>query len=258
MNPFQGTANYYRRYRPPFPPEAAKWLHEQSLLRTSGKRLLDVGCGTGQVMVACAPYFEQMIGIDPDSGMLEEASDALKSVLAERRLIRLFQSRIEDYFPPEIWKASLVTFSRSFHWVEQDATLLRLADMTEPQGMVALMSDRSIGRGSTEWQRSVEQLVTEFLGAEGHPQMKPSREWGDVLAASPFSVVERAEFPVRRIWSYETILGYIYSTSRASKPHYGERAAEFEERLKAQLTNHSSNDQYLETDQWEVILGSKR
>jgi len=262
ISPFDGLAPLYRKYRPAFPSETAAYLYDLASQQTTGKNLLDVGVGTGQVMLACARHFEQMIGIDPDLGMLDEASEALKPVLAERRLIRLFQSRVEDFTPPEGWKASLVTFSRSFHWVEQDATLIRLAGMTEPNGLVALMSDRNFERCESEWCRAVMELVRRFLGEPKRLWTATNphfyREWGDVLKASPFCDVERATFPVERVWTYETILGYLYSTSTVAKHQFGDRSGEFEAELKGLLTTLSSEDCFLENDTWEVIVGRKR
>jgi SAM-dependent methyltransferase len=260
-SPFSGLAPLYRKFRPSFPAEAAQYLCEIAARHTKANHLLDVGTGTGQVMLAMAPHFEQIIGIDPDMEMLEAASDELRAVLAERRFIRLFCSRIEDFTPPEGWQASLVTFSRSFHWVEQDATLTRLAGMTEPNGLVALTSDRSLERGQQEWHEAVRDVVNRFLGQLDRPWLTTNggfrRDWGDVLRASPFSEVSRASFPVHRIWTSGSIIGYLYSTSTVARHRFGERAEEFEETLRKRLRSLSSEDRFEEEDEWEVIVGRK-
>ncbi|HMM43439.1 MAG TPA: methyltransferase domain-containing protein, partial [Thermomicrobiales bacterium] len=72
---FAGTAWYYARYRPGYPPEMIDWLVEQMALDGTG-RLLDLGCGTGQLILPLAPHVTAAIGMDPDIDMLAEAAAA--------------------------------------------------------------------------------------------------------------------------------------------------------------------------------------
>ena len=48
---YAGTAWYYARYRPEYPPSLVKVLREQFRLDGTG-RLLDLGCGPGPVAIA--------------------------------------------------------------------------------------------------------------------------------------------------------------------------------------------------------------
>ena len=79
---FDGTAGYYRQGRKPYAPALADALAEHLHLNGRG-RLLDVGCGPGTVALLFAHLFEDVIGLDPDSGMLAEAQRAA----AEERII---------------------------------------------------------------------------------------------------------------------------------------------------------------------------
>jgi tRNA/tmRNA/rRNA uracil-C5-methylase (TrmA/RlmC/RlmD family) len=40
--------------------------------------LLDLGCGTGQLALPLAKYFEEVIGMDPEPEMIVEAEAAAK------------------------------------------------------------------------------------------------------------------------------------------------------------------------------------
>jgi len=218
-----------------------------------------VGTGAGQVIEALAPYFDNLIGVDPEMEMLEVAAVQLCPLVYERKLIRLFCSRIEDFSPPEFFRPHLTVFSRSFHWVEQDSTLLKLSEFMAPQGTVALMSDRAFERGASDWQQAVMELTREFLGEPERKWLKQNphyyREWSDVLRASPFNQVEKKAFPIVRTWSYQSILGYLYSTSTASRRLFGVRADEFEARLLEVLRKLSLDDRFVEENEWEIISG---
>ena len=69
---YQGSAAYYRRGRLPYAPDLADVLAGALRLDRRG-RLLDVGCGPGVVALGLAGLFAEVVGVDPDGGMIAEA-----------------------------------------------------------------------------------------------------------------------------------------------------------------------------------------
>src|SRR4051812_22682046 len=69
---FGGSAPYYARGRLPYPDGLAEALGAALGLDGRG-RLVDVGCGPGTIALSLAHLFEDVVGLDPDAGMLEEA-----------------------------------------------------------------------------------------------------------------------------------------------------------------------------------------
>ncbi|KOX52257.1 class I SAM-dependent methyltransferase, partial [Streptomyces sp. NRRL F-6492] len=69
---FAGAAPYYGRGRLPYAPGLVDVL--AGVLGLDGRgRLLDVGCGPGTLALPLAHLFEEVVGVDPDGGMLAEA-----------------------------------------------------------------------------------------------------------------------------------------------------------------------------------------
>lgn len=67
--------------QPHFKPEnqeRVKALLKEYAKKTGGKRLLDLGCGTGFIMELAQPYFKEIIGIDITPKMLEIAEKKFK------------------------------------------------------------------------------------------------------------------------------------------------------------------------------------
>ena len=72
---YAGSAAYYARGRMPYPSGMADALTAELGLDGTG-RLLDVGCGPGTLTLLLADRFEQVVGVDADRGMIEEAARA--------------------------------------------------------------------------------------------------------------------------------------------------------------------------------------
>jgi len=70
---YEGSARYYAQGRLPYPPELAAVLRDELALDRKG-RLLDVGCGPGSLTLLLAPFFEEVVGVDSDAGMIAEAA----------------------------------------------------------------------------------------------------------------------------------------------------------------------------------------
>src|SRR5881396_1780139 len=69
---YEGSAPYYAQGRLPYPPEMAAALREELALDGTG-RLIDLGCGPGSVALLLASLFAEVVGVDPDAGMIAEA-----------------------------------------------------------------------------------------------------------------------------------------------------------------------------------------
>src|SRR5262245_37290039 len=74
---FVGTAEYYERYRVAYPQKIFDWVINEHKLDGRG-RLLDAGCGTGQVALPLSRWFDEIIAIDPEQQMLQIGARAAR------------------------------------------------------------------------------------------------------------------------------------------------------------------------------------
>lgn len=261
MREFAGTAAYYSRYRPGIPPEVADLLIREANRDAPARTLLDLGTGTGQVIEALHHAFESIIAVEPDPEMLQCAREQLRAIVHAGAQLSFFQGKAEDFAPPDGWMSSLVTISRAFHWMDQAGVLARLAGYVPATGVVAVFGDRSFWEADSPWIEVVRRVVRDFLGENrragtGHFSHH-NRPYSEIMRESPFCVVEEIRIPVRRVWNADSIIGYLFSTSFAALPLFGDRVSEFESAVRAALRAYSDDDTFVEENEFTVRLGRK-
>lgn len=261
MSEFTGVATYYRRYRPGIPRVVADRSLAEANREAPATTLLDLGTGTGQVIEALHRHFRDIIAVDPDAEMLETAEAHLRTLISGDTALRCFRCKAEDFVPPPGWSASLVTICRAFHWMDQPLLLARLAEYVPPTGVVAVFGDRSFWEANSEWKKAIRAVIQFFLGEQRRAGSgvfsHHDRPYSEILKESPFNRVEEFTVPVRRTWTFESVLGYLYSTTFASRSLFGERIDEFEAAVRAALNAYSNSGELEEENEFVIRIGRK-
>jgi SAM-dependent methyltransferase len=129
---FAGTAAHYRRGRPPYSPALADAVSVAVDLDGQA-RLLDVGCGPGVVALQLAGLFEQVVGVDSDAAMLDEAARAAGE--QHIRNVSWVRMRAED-LPGDLGRFRVIAFAQSFHWMDRPRVAAITREMLDPDGAV--------------------------------------------------------------------------------------------------------------------------
>src|ERR1700733_1282919 len=107
MGRFASTVAYYESARPPYGAAFFAAVAEQLGFDRS-QRLLDVGAGPGILSVGFAPYCREVVGVDPEPGMVEAARAGAKRA---RVAVRFIEGRFEDV-APKLGAFDIVTIGR--------------------------------------------------------------------------------------------------------------------------------------------------
>ena len=246
---FAGAAAYYDRGRLPNAPGLADAL--ENALRLDGRgRLLDVGCGPGTVTLPLARVFREVVGLDPDPGMIREA----RRLASERDVKNAswVQRRAEE-LPADLGEFAVVTFAASFHWMDRPLVAGIIREMLEPDGAVVhidnrhqdqLVVDSTLPGAPVE---RIAELRRAYLGpdlraGQGIRNSSPSDE-AAVFRAAGFTgpeliVVHDGRRIVR---SADDLVAETFSLS-SSAPHlFGQRRSQFEADLRQVLAEASPN-----------------
>lgn len=254
---FSGTAWHYARYRPGYPKALFTDLIAQFHLDGTG-RLLDLGCGTGQLTLPLAPHFTAAIGMDPEPEMLDEAAEQARTAAVSN--VTWAQGSSRD-LPGELGHFRLVTMARSFHWMDRGQVLAALADMVDHSGGLVIANDSCLVRPTTPWQHAIEDIQNRFLPTNWQtspPNLADASETHEqILARSPFRRVDRTVYEFTRAWTIEQSIGYLYSTSLPLRRLLGDSRAAFEQEVTDTLLAIDPSGQFTEPVTLEVLTATR-
>ncbi|MGW6388959.1 class I SAM-dependent methyltransferase [Streptomyces sp. NPDC055103] len=264
MSLFDAAASDYARYRPGIPADVGRLLADM-VKGVDRPVLLDLGTGTGQVPAALLPALPRIARVDlvdPDRGMLHEATTALLPLLGDRPA-GFHPVAAEDFSPPsDDYRADLVTCARAFHWMPRTAVLAKVDRVTAPSGVLAIMGDGSLWTHQSPWTTALKGLVQSYLGEDRRAGTAgvyggAGRRYEDDLADSPFSDIAEHHFPVHRIWTPDGVVGYLRSTSFARPALFGGRHGHFEAEARELLAEHAEGGDLAEDTAFTVLLARR-
>lgn len=255
---FRGTAPYYARYRPGYP-EGFYSLLARRFSFDGSQRVLDLGCGTGEIAVPVAALVGQVVGVDPDPGMLDEARrlavDAGVSID-----FRLGDSTLLSAM--ELGTFDLVTMGASFHWMDRQATLKTLDSMVTARGGVVVASGGHDPSGAPPaWSEAITRVRQKWLGPERRAgsgtYSHPVERHRDVFAGSAFPEVEEVVFQRRLDRDLESVVGLQFSLSYSSPALLGENLPAFADELRQVLMAESPSGIFTEHLRFDVLIGTR-
>jgi SAM-dependent methyltransferase len=222
---FHTAASYYLRGRPPYAAALIRRVVQFcGLDRTH--RVLDLGCGPGQLAMAFAPFVGQVIGMDPEPEMLMIARS--ESARASLPPIEFRQGSSHE-LSTDLGVFRLVAIGRAFHWMDRQDTLVGLDTIIEPRGAVVLFSDEHPKVPDNHWVEIFERLIDRYAAADVARKARRAPQWLSheaVLLDSPFPHLERLSVIERRTTPVERLVDRAMSLSSVSHGQIGARADE--------------------------------
>ncbi|MGH2902055.1 MAG: class I SAM-dependent methyltransferase [Solirubrobacteraceae bacterium] len=130
---FNGVALEYDRNRPEYPDALVEEACEVAGIG-AGDRVLEIGCGTGQLTRSLLERGLRVTAIEPGGRLIGVAGENLKGAGE----VEFVQARLEDMHPPrERYQA--VFSASAIHWVDPDVGWRKIADALAPGGTLALL-----------------------------------------------------------------------------------------------------------------------
>ena len=236
---FRGTAQYYERFRAPYPAGLIDDLARSAGADGTG-RLLDLACGTGQIAFALRGRFAETWAVDQEPDMVAAVREkaAAKAITDIRPLVSAAE-RLDA--PPDSF--DLVAVGNAFHRLPRSAVAANIARRLRPGGFAALLWGDGPWAGSEPWQQSMAATVQRWrdrLGTHdrvpaGYQEARERIPDRVMLQNAGLDVLGTRTFSARHDWTLESLAGNVYSTSVLPRSLFGELAAEFEQELDREL-----------------------
>lgn len=253
---YRGTYEYYVKYRPPIPKEVIDIIIEYFDIKPTD-RILDIGCGTGQVALAMEGRCGEMVCLDPDPEMIKWAKKATRN--CKIKLVWV-NCKAEDLgkIKGKLGLFKVATSCRAFHRMDQDWVLKELDGLIEKDGGVAVFSDWVLWKGKQGWQRAIKKILQKYLEGKKRPGKKLEERWENILARSVFKFIKIRDVQTIRNWDVKSIIGYILSTAFAAPYLFGNQLGRFKAELKTTLLSINPKGEFQENAVWSIVLGSKK
>ncbi len=219
---FRSAAAHYLRGRPPY--ATALFADVAALCGLDGTgRLLDLGCGPGQIAMALRPFVAEAVGMDPEPEML-----AIAGQLAQQAGMAVTFRQGSSYdLPAESGPFRLVTIGRAFHWMDRARTARHLDRLLQPGGAAVLFRTDHIAVPDNAWRTEFGAVLE---AATGRGQRAAWRQPGwlrheAVLLDSPLCALHRVGVVERRRVPGADLVDRALSMSSTTRQRLGEAGA---------------------------------
>jgi SAM-dependent methyltransferase len=243
------TAGYYVRFRRRYPDVVVDRLVDMLGVGRDA-RVLDLGCGSGQLTIPLARRAAAVIGADPEPDMLRLGREAGLATGVGNVVWLLAADSDLGALGALLGEASVaaVTIGCAFHWMDCGSLFARLRTLLVPGGRVAVVTNGLTNDWEHDlpWSRVLrERLEAEFgapLRATTGADADSQRAVADALTRAGFT--GQAEVVVEYIEerTVAELLGSMYSTMKPATIDKL-RTGRFEQDLISALTEVASGGQ---------------
>ena len=183
---FDSNAAAYERARPSYPAEAVAHVVGHGAIGP-GRRVIDLGAGTGKLTRLLVPTGADVVAVEPVAGMRVQLAAALPGV-------EVLDGTAEALPLPD-HAADAVTVAQAFHWFDPPVALSQIRRVLQPGGHLFLiwnMRDRS-----HDWVRDFGDLLV-----DGPHLERPYDSYYDVDYAALVASAGAGGFTPVELWSH--------------------------------------------------------
>ncbi|WP_067624282.1 class I SAM-dependent methyltransferase [Alicyclobacillus acidiphilus] len=190
---FREDAELYHRARPTYPDELFDDLRRNAGIG-QGCRVLEIGCGTGQLTVPLAERGCEIVAIDLGATTVEIAQRNLRQYPAVEVQLAAF----EDWNLPDS-PFDVVVSATAFHWLDPSIRVVKSADALHSGGVLAVISTHHIAGGDKEFFTDVQTCYRTWYG----PSKTFSLPSADEIGHDTEEFDQSEKFQQAKVYRYE-------------------------------------------------------
>ena len=240
---FSGHARAYATHRPVYPPALADWL---AAIAPARHAAWDCGCGSGQLTVLLAEYFEQVTGTDASQ---EQVNNAMPHPRVEYRTAPAENSRLPAA------SFDLIVAAQAAHWFDMPRFNAEAQRVARPGAAVVLVA--------YELQHIapiIDAVILAFYGGALEDYWPPERrhiENGYATLEFPFAPIPAPQIEIALDWTCEEFLAYVDTWSATRRLEKARGRRDFEQFAGA-LRGVWGDPAVLRTVRWPLAIRAGR
>ncbi|MGH7072926.1 MAG: class I SAM-dependent methyltransferase [Stellaceae bacterium] len=256
LHRFQTAAAYYLAGRPAY---AALLIRHVALLAGLDRshRVMDLGCGPGQLAIAFTPFAGEIVAVDPEPAMLHVAA---QEAARAKATVHFIEGSSAD-LGPAFGAFRLAVMGRSFHWMDRARTLDQFDRLIEADGAIALFGDGHPELPENDWQLPFRDIIRRYSADDEMWKARRSPDWlrnEPILLASAFPSLERVTVIERRQTPVERFVDRAFSMSITSPGRLGaEKAAELAREIGELMTSHATDGKVTEIVESAALIARR-
>jgi SAM-dependent methyltransferase len=253
------TATHYRRYRRDVADAVLATLCD-ALMLSRADRVLDLGCGTGQVAVPLAARVGAVIAVDPEVDMLaqfyartkDEGVDNVTTVLGADRDLATLLSALG---PQPI---AALTVANALHWMDAEQIFRTSRGALRSGGGVAVITQGlPIWLHDSAWARDLRTYLEQWTGpltSTCDTDRAALEERRDLMVRVGFRTVDIFEHTDHVTLDVDYVIGHLYSAMSQQQIAAADRPR-FERGLREALEPHVVAATLVEHVESTLLLG---
>lgn len=194
---FDGVARLYQDSRPGYPGHIVEFAVTTSELG-EGSRVLEVGCGTGQLTESLARFGFSLTAIDIGASMIEEARRRLAG-----SAVMFEVSSFEELAAAE-GSFDLIISGTAFHWIDPEVKFSKSARLLRPGGWLALVDSRE--RYDDPFGTALADMWV-ARSATGAAWVRPAAHAGQIASTGLFGTPVCQTAERRCAWPADVVIG---------------------------------------------------
>ena len=209
---FDSVSDFYDTYRTPHPKEVVDDVIASAHL-TTDSRVLEIGCGTGQLSVPLARHGVNLMAVELGPHLAARAQQNLRQFPNAR----VEASSFEDWPLPH-QKFDAVVAASAFHWLDPNTRFTKVARALSQGGFLTILHVHHVRGGTQDFWKETQPYYIKW-GLSDDPAFQPTTPEGapamyPELDHNPdFSSVERHRFEIPKKYSTRSYMGWLNTDS---------------------------------------------
>lgn len=202
---FSSGSAGYAAYRPSYPLEL---IDELTSISAGTGRVLDCGCGTGQLSVLLAERFDEVVATD---------ASAAQIAAAEPREGVIYRTAVAEDSGLADASVDLVTVAQAAHWLDLEKFYDEARRIARPGAAVALIT-YGVLHLDGEVDRHLQQFYYDTIAGYWPPERRHV-ETGYRDLPFPFAELEVPPQVIEMHWNLAQLIGYLNTWSAVKAAH---------------------------------------